>query len=638
MLNLSAANMLDEIRASKDFLDYFLKDWTEDMGRYHGPGYRKDYKTDLTDPENHAFEWVSLIVPQLVFGNPRVKVSTSRIGAQRHVAKAMQFALNRWCRDTNMRKVNEKLGVDYGMKWAVAITMPGYTEGFSEREDPRNWPTVRRISPRRYIWDHLATEMEEVRFQGHVTIRDKDDVLREAKSDKTWDMKGLRAITEGYGINEFRNEEFQEGYPARKEIAYYDLWIPEVNGKNVDLLRKYGISPPEQKYVEGKHHGIWVTLGIGQQGDGDPKAAYIRKARWFWGHRRGPYSWIGCYVVPDEAAPLAPIPAVQSQADELNDHARSLSKAMAVYKKGVLVDGSDPNLEDKVREFEDHYVVAVNGLDDIDKKVRELELGGATDHHITHNAILRQRLDRNSGITDTHRGNVGSNATATEVATADESATVRFEFMASKFRDGIKDILEKVAWYLYHDDKVLFALGPEAEGQFMEYDDVTGEESPVEEAWFKGGEFNEESGATFDALELEIEPYSMQRTSEALQQRRLAELDATMANIVPLMAQFPFVDWQKYLELRGEAMNLPNLSEIIDAEGAQEVAEAMLQMQLQSEGGSSSPQPRMGRDAGKLPQKTPGMDRGLMPGVLSGVDIGSAGVRQEGLMNGSGGL
>lgn len=640
MLDLSPAKMLDEIRASKTFLEGFLKNWDEDMSRYHGPGYRQDQKTDLTDPENHAFEWVSLVVPQLVFGSPRVKVGTSRVGTQRDVARAMQFGLNRWAKDSKLNKVNEKLAVDFGMKWAVAIVMPGYEEGVSEFDDARNWPTVKRISPRRYVWDHLATSMEESRFRGHVTIRDKDDLLREAKSDKTWNYEGIKSITEGYEVNELRNEEHQEGYPFRHEVAYYDLWIPEVNGENVHLLKdKYGVNSPKEKYVKGKHNGIWVTLGVGQSGDGDPKAAYIREARWYWGHRSGPYEWIGCYVVPDEAAPLAPIPAVEAQADELNDHARVLSKAMAVHKKAIFVSGQDPNLQDKVRELEDHYVIAIDNIEDIDKHIVERELGGATDTHITHNAILRDRLNRNSGLTETARGNVGSNATATEVATADQSATIRFEFISSKFREGVKGILLKVAWYLYHDDKVQFALGSEAEGKFYEIDEITGEKNPVVEAWFQGGSFDEDSGATFDSLDLEIEAFSMERTSEALQQRRLAELDATLANLVPMMAQYSFVDWEKYLEIRGEMMNMPGLGDLIDVEAAREFAAMMTQAQLQTDGkGAAPPQPRIGRDIGALPKKTPGMDRGSMPGVMSGVDIGSGGKRMEGLTNGTGAL
>ena len=127
--------------------------------------------------------------------------------------------------------------------------------------------------------------------------------------------------------------------------------------------------------------------------------------------------------------------------------------------------------------------------------------------------------------------------------------------------------------------------------------------------------------------------------SEALQQRRLAELDATLANLVPMMAQYSFVDWEKYLEIRGEMMNMPGLGDLIDVEAAREFAAMMTQAQLQTDGkGAAPPQPRIGRDIGALPKKTPGMDRGSMPGVMSGVDIGSGGKRMEGLTNGTGAL
>ena len=75
-------------------------------------------------------------------------------------------------------------------------------------------------------------------------------------------------------------------------------------------------------------------------------------------------------------------------------------------------------------------------------------------------------------------------------------------------------------------------------------------------------------GYTFDDLELDIEPYSMERTSEAVQQRRMQEAVLVATQIAPLIPQLPYVRWKKLLDLIGDTINVPDLSEMVDFNAA----------------------------------------------------------------------
>jgi len=623
--------MLEEIRAADEWQDTFFDEWDDDMSRYYGPGWRKDVDAETYDPENFALEWVSLMVPQCVFGNPRVRVKTNRQGEQRVMAKAHELALNRWIRDTKMRNLNEKLAVDFGFRWGVCLTMPGWEEGVSEHEDPRNWPTTKRISPRRFGWDPMAIEWEDARWYRHKTIHDKEALLERAEenTDEGWNYDRIESLTEGQGLDEIRTKDGRDKTPDRGEVVLHNIWVPEYEPDRADI-KFHGAEAWDRPGV----HGAWLTLGVGQDADTNDKAEWVRRPYPYWGRRRGPYTLIGTYIVPDETAPLGPIPAVRGQTDELNDHARALSKAMSVHKIGILVDGTDPDWEDKIREFEDHWVVALEGLDDIDKKVKSIEIGGATELHITHNAILRDRVQRNSGITEAMQGRPRSDVTATAENTAAEAASTRVGFQIHKFRDGAADILEAVSWYLFFDETET-ELGPEASGIFV--DEATGE--PIERLVYRGGFSLEtdddedevrEREQLWESFGMEIEPYSMEKTSEALVQRRMMDLTGAIGFLVPLMAQYPFVVWDDLIEVIGESMNMPNLGDFFDMDALAEFRELVMGAALEAQGAGGAPgQPRYAQDLGpgtkpaQLGSPGQGSPMGELMGRLSGASVGA---------------
>ena len=86
----------------------------------------------------------------------------------------------------------------------------------------------------------------------------------------------------------------------------------------------------------------------------------------------------------------------------------------------------------------------------------------------------------------------------------------------------------------------------------------------------------------FDDLDFDIEAMSMERVSEQMVQRRALEMMQVIGNLSQAVVQAPHVKWKEVMSLVGDAMNIPNLQDLIDTDAAQQQAQQMQQQQPQS--------------------------------------------------------
>tara|TARA_R100000808_G_scaffold22508_1_gene48983 strand:+ start:7023 stop:8747 length:1725 start_codon:yes stop_codon:yes gene_type:complete len=553
MLRVTPGNLYEEIESAERYRDSHLEHYNDVIKDYVGPMFG-GVSIDDFSPENHVYEYLSLTVPRLIHDNPRVRVTTRRPVSQGNEAAAIEHGLNRWTNDTNVKDVLQRVAFDtllaYGVLMTAQAPMPGY--------DPRSnfgkyWPNCYRISPKRFVIDPLALSFNEARFMGHMWVRDREDLLEEAKTDPTWNAESIEMLTNEGSIDHMTNEESrQRDTPERNEVTVFDIWVPEIQLKE---------SPgPEYGF-----HGTIYTVAVGTSyGERDPdKADFIRDPRPYYGPPSGPYTMFGAYYVPDGPYPLSPIMATTGQVNELNDHVRSASASAARYKRLVLVDAKNKKLVQDVKSQPHDFVVPVEGIDK--DAVVQLELGGITNQQVSYIQMARERLDRNSGIHDAMRGNVTGNATATEVSIAEGSSTIRLAYLKNQFEEAVRQVLKSVGWYLHNDDRVSFPLGADAAAALG-----------VAEPWFVGGSSPD---SPYSDLELEIESYSMERTTESLQQRRAMEAFQIIANVASAMPQMPYVNWNSLLDKMGDALNMPDLSGLVDTE----MLMAMMQQQQQQE-------------------------------------------------------
>lgn len=612
MLDTSPDNLLIEIQAAEKLRDEHLESLDDQIARYHGPAYRGkvSWEAMAYDPKNRAYQYVSQVLPMLVYDNPRFIITSKRGPAQRSVADALRRGMNRWAVDTNVQEVAEQLCVDslfaYGVAMVVQAPSPLTDQG---EEQPRMRPQMLRLSPSEYGLDPLAKDVRDARFQFHVWFADKDDLLKRAreKPEEGWNADVIEKLTPDTGLEKLGRE---KGGNTREEIVAYSVWVPEEELPFEDAeKKKYG----KKSWKDAGFNGTIRTIAVGQAHTGDALGEEIREPRAYYGPSSGPYQIIGLYYVPDSSLPLGPLTGVEAQNQELNQHARVQLRSAARRKSIGIVGGGDNLLASQVKEAQDGDVV-VSSTADFQKNWIAAELGGVTAEQRLTLLDLEANLDNALGTSDALRGYVSGVGTATENAIANQATSSRIGWNQKKYQRGFGGATKKVAYYLYHDDRVAFPVDAE-----------DSDEIPMEDPWFQGGTFGEGSGYTFEDLDLDIDAESMSRPDEAHEQQKATQVVALLTQLAPMMGMYPNAGWDRLLRYIGDAFTIPDLAELIDAPALAQDAQAAMQQQQPQQTAMPAPQPRMARDVGQMAQAPP---RRPQPKMAESKRTGSRGAKQ----------
>ena len=562
-----ADHAMEEVQAAIEFRNRHLKHLDEQVERYRGPAYLPNSYNTAEDfaPENTYYEYMSLMIPKLIFDNPRVQVKSRKPGPANDVAQAMRYGLNRWVRDCTLRKKLVELATDMLFTYGIAVVREDFinTSGGAvhtpenDEQEPSKpmWPVVERISQKEFILDPGCSRISDAMFMGHEVRRSRKALLKEAEDfpERGWDAKAIKQAVAADPVKDRHNTKYT---PERDEIVFYEVWVPDM-----ELDESPGA-------VEG-FHGTIVTLCAAKTHQGaEPMGQYLRKARPYYGPRTGPYSMFGVYKVPDSPMPLSPLTAVECQVSELNRHVRSVSNAMLRHKR--LVGVNDSRTAQLIKDTGHDYVTVVP-FEDGRAQVQEFELGGQTEQQALWIRTCRERADRALGMDEALRGAVSGAGTATEHTIASEAANARIAYIKQAFTDSVTDMLEKVAFYMYHDDRIVFPLGDEVIRELAM--------PPDAQPYFYGGGHDPAGGYGFEDLELEIEPYSMERSSEGMNQKRALETHQLLLGSLQAMSAYPDYPWQDHFQKIGNAMNTPDLPELVSPQLLARLAADLQRMQ-----------------------------------------------------------
>lgn len=552
--------MLEEIEASKRLIDSHMKVASELIRDYHGEFYRDGVEPTDSMPENHAFEWISLITPKVIWDNPVVNVSSRRSGTDKATIKKLQHALNRWTKDEDLWRTLQRVWYDMAFSYGVTRCTLEESDIYPGADGLKPLrPCIKRLPPKRFRVDPRADHISEARWMGHLWVRDKNDLM----SDDRYNREAIMDIAADADLDMAGAD---KDAPHRKEIVGYEIWVPE---------KEY-----EGASADDGYHGTIYTLATANNHATGKSAEplWIRDPRPFYGPVTGPYALWGVYLVPGQVLPLSPLAATYKQVKELNTHAAAAARSAARTKKFIGYDPAMAEAGKAVKSAEDGTVVAVPGLKE--GAVQELEFGGVGEGQYGYLALLRDRVDRSTGINESSRGNAEKNTTATAVAAASQGMSDRIALIQSLFTDNTAGVLYSAGWYMWHSEFVVFPLGdeavpdvaprpkylpPEAEAETVAMD--TGmDESLVKAAlswspkimWAGGIE-----DGFYDELDLQIEPYSMQRVDDSVLQRRALDVFDLVTRAAPTMIQSPHIDWQELLDQVGEPMNMKGLGDKI---------------------------------------------------------------------------
>jgi hypothetical protein len=201
-----------------------------------------------------------------------------------------------------------------------------------------------------------------------------------------------------------------------------------------------------------------------------------------------------------------------------------------------------------------------------------MEIGGITPQQVQYSAMAQDRLDRVSGIHDAMRGNITGQPTATEVSVAESASGMRMAHLKRQFQECVNEVMRNVAWFMFHDRKVVFPVGEDGVA-------IMGEPEPMFSASAMVG--------TFDDLDIDIEAMSMERVSDMVLQKRALEMLQLVGTLSQQVVAAPHVKWNDVMSMVGDAMNIPNLADLIDQQ-------RVMQMQ---QGAAQAPQGAQGENA-----------------------------------------
>jgi len=595
-------SLVREVRRAKDARDKFLGEtYWEAIRRYYGPAYRAG-ETSAIDFENHAHSWISIFLPILASGNPRVRGKTPRMGEAAVFAKAMELAINRNFELTDAKRTIEQLAVSWAFRYAVGYTSPEPIVGMAEREDPPMRPTTKCLSLEDYIFDPLAKQHAECRFQGHRVSRDRESLLKEAAEhpEYGWDERLIETL--GFSRARERKMEQAGGGENRDEIDFWAVWIPEIQLEEATDADGNKFEPLRDDGFNG------TVFYVSEQSDD-----FIRPPHPMYGPRDGPYTFSGYLVVPDEVVPLSPLVATAAQAEIYNAVMASAIENIRGYKRGIAVGSDSGNLDEVMADFTDTGIMKIDAISKLSEMMQQVELLGLTPQHQVQLDMLRNLLERSSGISEALQGTT-SGSTATEASIASMSVGKRMGFMSEKFIGGmVKPIAKKEGWYLAMHPSSRTSLGELAEGLFIDPKTM----QPIEMPILVGGP---EHGDLMEDFDVEIQPISMRFTTEMLEAERAASWEQFLLSTAPMIPQTPYIDWQLVYSRKAEQLGDPSLARTIDIQKAM----FMGQIQLMAQLGQPAPgvaaqqtsyQPRLGIDV-KKPQ-APKLKTSEKPGAFS---------------------
>lgn len=551
-MKYDAVNMDAELQAAKSQTKRKLGAYDGLIRRLKGPSAEKDGAESDYDPENHGYQWDCNTQAQKVFDNPKWKIK-SRRGLAKYAAHAagLEAAMNRWNEDYDLQGfLTDGPAKDMDYAIGVAIVKPEPYEGQLQYKPEEGEPAMTqpvmpmcdRISPRDLVWDPMASDRgrhgRKPAYIGHRVVWDSDELLEHAEEnpDEGWNLDVLRDAVTSLGQSREGQVEKQRAADGlqRNEIVLWELWCPKLKTKDDDGDK------PEHLYSGS----ILTLLDTGYHEVSKGALQFPRKQRRFYGPSRGPYAFFCGKKVPEEFFPLAHLVAIDGQSKELNAISRAVTTAIEAYKR-ILVTESE-ELATAIRDQKSFHVHHLkSGVDR--NKFLDAQVGGVDAALLAAFQWKQERFQENSGLTEAGQGNSNTGATATADVIANTGAMTRMEAYKRAVYRGATEIGYLLLWYLFHENQIAVFLGSDEQGT---------------EVWVRGGP--EDGEDVFDAYDLTIELYSMERTSEATAQRQMLFLTQVLPALAPVMPMSPFIKWTEVFSRVGDVLNMPDLASLID--------------------------------------------------------------------------
>ena len=591
-LNVDADSLRQEILVATDFREKFLARLDDLIRRSYGRYYRSDRPPGSPMTENHGYEFQSVMLPTIVYDNPRCKIKVAKPdtadmngeGTIGQMAKGLELFLNRWSEDSNVAQPLSDMAVDFMYCHMVALVTIGNQPGYQGVEMTPQQPYIIRIAPQHFILDPTAMTWNPMqsngpRYMGHMWIADQEDLV----DDPNYNSTAIKKLSVDTDVEVYYEERKHLSVPLRNEIVAWDIWVPEMN----ELSDEPG------------YNGTIYTVAVANTPDGTSKKAYmIREPRPAYAPPWGPYVMHGAMKVMNSPYPLSPLVAIAEQWEELNAHTTAAAENAAAFKKFAYGEKANAVDVETIKHVRNGEVVL---LDDTDE-FGQMEIGGTSEAEYRFVEFSRERLNRASGLSDAYRGQT-SGVTATEASIADSGVKTRLSGLKRQFRTAVGLIFKTASWYAFYGEDFAANLGEE------------GERFGISE--YHGGIEGGRENFNFFDLSLSIDPLSMEHTDQAMFQRRVQLAFETVTSLAQVMPQTPWIKWREPVRTLFESLNVGDADEWIDFQALAEAqsnammsqanpAAAQQQMEAQAARVVSASVPRLPGDKKNIPSSMAG--------------------------------
>ena len=491
------------------------------LRRYTGRAWDDSFSSDEEQPENHSYEFISAVLPRLVFKRPSVKVDARRVVAHRTVAEAMTVGVNAWVNQQDLEMALQQWTLDAALCWGVLMLRLEENERYG---DGAVIPRLHRIHFSDWGCDPLASHWTKGRYQYHKWTVDLDELLGMDGLNPEAVVK-LKEYTGDSGdskVDAIRRRD--DDLPHRKRVCLRSVWFADTN-----------------------------TIRTVAEVSGDPIEVF-EPVEW-WGPKTGPYHVLGFYDVPNNPYPLSPLVAVEDQTIALNVHAKAAALSANAYKRIALYNQANDALGSAITTTAHGHAMGVPNFDPT--QMKEIELGGAQPSQYEYLNLVKQRLERASGMSTALAGVVTGDGTATENQIAASSLDARQQFMRRRVEMATSRLLgdRGVSWFLFNTPGVVIPV--------TTTDPTTGMD---DDGLFLGGKDPADNGAEVDDFDISVTPYSMEAADDATRRRDVMELLPILFQIVQSMPMTPFVKWDELLEDLGKRFNMPDIGRLINRE------------------------------------------------------------------------
>lgn len=448
------------------------------MLKHYAAGWY-DNAEAFSQPLNLIDRGVQILAPFLVSNNPKVMVDAKRgIKINKPFARTFELALEYVLNEIRFAQ-NTLRPLVINSLFSMGITKTGICKSDIELEVGGYWhdtyqPYCDNIDFEDYIGDVAARRREEMDFEGH-RYRVDFDFVRECGLFKNID--GLKPLNNLYSADtkpemiakkDARGWEYRDIHPKTELI---DLWIPKEN--------------------------IIVTIPPRGQG------TKILRTVEYEGPEGGPYDILGYRYFPDS---IVPIPPVWTWLD-LNNVINKLVARMrtqAERQKDIVVYGLGAAEDaERIRTAKDGDVVGIRNTDEI----KPVSFGGPNESLYPFVQYLEQQYSITGGNLYIIGGRQSQAETLGQEQMLQANASKQLEDMVERVQQVTKNIIQKIAWYVWSDPAIQIPVIKEAGG------------IKIEEIYSKDAQEGDFLDYNFD-----IEPYSLQKLSPEMRYQRLLQL------------------------------------------------------------------------------------------------------------------